>query len=64
MTKTQKKKAIQMYMLEDGMNRKDAEQRVDNMEYALASWENPMQWVQAEKNWNERNPKLRDNERV
>lgn len=34
------------------------------MEAALASWEHPEAWDEAERNWRDRNPQLRDDERI
>lgn len=34
------------------------------IEWALWSWEHPEAWDEAERNWQERNPKLRDDERL
>ena len=56
-----KEKAIQMYMKEEGMTRKQAEEYVDIMEGALESFEDP--WTDFTP-YDERIPRLRDDERI
>lgn len=61
---TNKEKASQSYMKENGMGRAEAERFVDCVEEALWSWEHPWEWDEAEQEWNDRNPRLRDDERI
>ena len=56
-----REKAIQRYMNEEHMNRKQAEEYVDTMEGALASFEDP--WTDFTP-YDERIPRLRDDERI
>ena len=58
---TDREKAIQRYMKEEHMNRKQAEEYVDTMEGALVSFEDP--WTDFTPH-DERIPRLRDDERI
>lgn len=55
---------VAVVMAENGISREKAEQYVDDLEQAYESFCHPEWDIEAERIWNERNPRLRDSERI